>query len=383
MKAVIAIVVTIFVFPVDEIFKTIERENVADINLDINEEAIEAIEEAELASIINDPLVVPESDQSLIEQFLDLATTPKIGIAVDVTLIDSDFRRIDVPTNFLNIPATILPLTLLDADGNIFDLGSVTIGFTAVSNLDTILDVSGKFDIFLNDKPLATQDFFGRGTPDADNKLKLQTTGGKDAVTFIFQDEPPTAFIVGTTLDNSYSVFIKEVSITAGEGFDTVVYGFKGNFNAYTLRLQFNEDGVVVRDNTGTAISVFPSDSTIKSCGQNRGHINNFIGSTDIGFGVTARIVQVFDDPNGLPIVTSVLPVFGNREADAFRQGCGTVVSGIPRDSELIFRVAGLEFNVTTEKTQQNFVIDCRNTFSKTVLRQISCTSNFAENFLR
>jgi len=422
--AVVGIFTVILIFPVDEIFKVIERENIQDIDLDINEEALEdigqAIKEADTASIIDDPIVIPisnqtlidlfleslkdepetppDSDQNPIEQFFDenepigITASPKVGIAVDVTLIDSNFKRIDVPTNFLNIPTTVLPLTLLDAEGRIFDLGSITIGFTAVSNIDAVHDVTGKFVIIINTdeelnkrgelrergKIITTQEFFGRGTPDADNKLKLQTTGGKDAITFIFKDEPPSAFIAGTTLDNRYDVFIKEVSVTVGEGFDTVVHGFKGNFNAYTLRLQFDKDGVVVRDNTGKAISVFPSDSTITECGQNKAFANGFVSGKQKVWSPTGVTVQVLDDVNGLVLVTSANPVYGNQERDFWKRVCSEKVSGIPRNSELIFRVNGQDVMVMTKKTQQNFIIACEHDLAKTLKRLPPiCASNF------
>ncbi len=371
-----------------------EQEIVSDVEAELLAQEI-----TNLLSVLDDPITIPDSDQNAIDQFLDeeeplgISASPKIGIAVDVVLIDSNLKIVEVPTNFLTFPTETTPLTLIDEQGRILDLGSITFGFNLVSDQDLVHDISGKFEIIFNadeekgrkgdirqtGKILASQEFFGRGIPDEDGKLKLQSTGGKDAVTFIFEDEPLRQFIPSSgSLDNKYQVFITEVSAVVGEGFDTKEYNFSGSFPAYTLRLQFEQDKTVIRDNTGKAFSVFISDSTITECGQNGGNINNFIGRTDIGFPATVQSVEIFDDPNGLPIVTSDTPTkFTNSRGrnQPFGQACGETIpteiprivgdkfSGIPRDSELVFKVNGEEFNITTKKSQQNFFVKCQTNF--------------------
>ena len=169
-------------------------------------------------------------------------------------------------------------------------------------------------------------------------------------------------------------VIINEVNAVVGEGFDSTVHKFKGDFLAYTLRLQFDEERTVILDDIGKAKIVFVSDSTITECGQTGGNINNFRGDTDVLFATTVQPITIFDRINDLPIVTSKAPAFGEK----FQITCGETVNGIPRDSRLIFKVDGdfqQEIPVKTGITQQNFVVKCTRNFSLNGI--VKCASNF------
>ena len=124
---------------------------------------IDNLQEIEF-SIIESERVFTESDQSLVEQFLDENDLPssseKFGIEVQTVLFDSDQKQYPSST-ILTIPA----LELTDSEGRLLDLGSIQTSFLGiVSDSDrgseTSFNMEGTVKFYLDDTLITTKKLY-------------------------------------------------------------------------------------------------------------------------------------------------------------------------------------------------------------------------------
>ena len=133
-----------------------------DINMD---QAIidQAIQEY---SIIETNRVFTESDQSLVEQFLDESGLPssseKFGIEVQTVLFDSD--QVQYPeSSILEIPQD--PLSVVDDQGRVLDLGSIQTSFLGITTdsqrgSEQQFNLDGTVEFYLDDELIATKKLY-------------------------------------------------------------------------------------------------------------------------------------------------------------------------------------------------------------------------------
>ena len=108
-------------------------------------------------SIIETERVFTESDQSLVEQFLDEQGLPssseKLGIEVQTALFDSNQKQYDY-SNIVGIPQ----LAVTDDLGRVLDLGTIQTSFLAVTaDNERTLNLYGTVEFYLDDDLITTK----------------------------------------------------------------------------------------------------------------------------------------------------------------------------------------------------------------------------------
>lgn len=112
-------------------------------------------------SVVGTDIIFTESDQTLIQQWLDQTNNPlgteKFGIETNVALFDSNQ---DV-TQFTDIH-TVPLYSVTDSAGRVLDLGSFQVTFNALTqNQESELNVWGKVIFYLDDNPIGTKYIWG------------------------------------------------------------------------------------------------------------------------------------------------------------------------------------------------------------------------------
>lgn len=325
-------------------------------------------------SEVQTDVIYTQPNQTGIDNFLNSVNietreSPKFGIEVDTILLDSNKKEFTYST-FLNLPTA----TITDPEGHYLDLGSVQVALRAVSNSEQKIVVTGKFKAFLDDKQIGLDRTF-TGIGFTTNKSLPLTIDGKPAFTFTFADEG-----LGWA-DKSihyFKVYITDIDATVGEGFDTQSYKYSTRFLGYILTMTVDGTKKVVIGTDNTAISVFKSDSTIQVCGQNAGRTTRY----EFGKYVYTPFPALYPPRvdivvNGFKVVSSASVLFGSRDADFGALGCSVPQSGIPRGTDVVFRVDGKDFTVHTPLTQYAYKASCNYRNSISGIIGTTCTSNF------
>lgn len=386
------------------------------------------------ASVVETNFVYTESDQSLIQKFLDETNSPlgteKFGIETQVALWDSD-QQLYTQSNILGVSQ----LSVTDEEGRLLDLGRVQITLESISkNVELNADVWGKIVFYLDDNVVGEKYFWGsdqktdrlelsiidpgemnfelepnreldlaisqkqaqldaiiqaeknesirtstasRFTPASQgyydlvatkptviaelNELRNQRSESdvkralppafsvqeKKNFTFTFEDEG-----LGWNHDevHVYRAVIEEVHAKLSSDNDHKEFHFNGQFIAYELEMKVNGKKKVVLNSDNKAVEIIKSDITLNSCTESK-YACIFCGyeqhRKEIRFSSTVPGVEILDaDRNKIQTVTSIS---GENNCSA--------ISGIPRDSDIIFVVNGKDYPVHTPLSQFNYHI--------------------------
>ena len=341
-------------------------------------------------SIIESEIVFTESDQSLVEQFLDENDLPssseKFGIEVQTVLFDSDLTQYP-SSSILSIPA----LELTDSEGRLLDLGSIQTSFLGIvsdSNRgsETTFNMEGTVKFYLDDTLITTKKLYGSEQGDSKtfelsilDSLPPTSFDRPQAFTFTLSDEGQ-GWIDGS--EHIYRIIITDIDAKISSNKDLEKYTFNGEKIAYELKVTLDESKKVILGEDSYAVSIFKNDSTIQVCAnshfykfKNPGTFNTGIGGTSATTYSVNPTVEI-RDADGIPIVTKVTatkPVpnildedmpcgskhcYGTRD---LRQ-CSSALSGIPRNADIIIDVKRdgetKSYEVHTPKSQFNYYLD-------------------------
>ena len=324
-------------------------------------------------SEVDADIVYTQPDLSKVQNWLDQAGcgvtcgSEKFGINTNVVLFDSAGKRFPFST-FLSIPATTQ--SLIDEQGNLLDLGSVQVGLSGVTKSEGKITVTGKIKILLDDVIIADRQFAGQGF--TINKTLLLKIDGKDAYTFTFADEG------STWVDESvhkFRVFLYDVEATAGEGFETRSFRYSNqDFLAYLLQMRVDQDKVVVKDATGSVISMFKSDIEVYACG--------------VPFSYSTLRYDAGGKPTGFGDVTYINPdtvtvtVYDQdfKQVGLINSGSCTSIKNIARDSNITIKVEDQQFKIHTPKTTYQYKVECTilsHGANPVTIDGTGCSSNF------
>ncbi len=121
------------------------------------------ISQAFLNSVINTNVILTDSDQSLIERFLDeqgVGLTEKFGIQTNIALVDSDSNVVDTQSSILGVSQ----LSVTDEQGNLLDLGAVQVTMKGISqSKETSVNIWGTVEFFLDDDKVDTKKIWASG----------------------------------------------------------------------------------------------------------------------------------------------------------------------------------------------------------------------------
>ena len=350
---VVAIIGILIIPPQDNSDKVIIQSNVItsdDINLDqdIIDEAFQAY------SIIETDRVFTESDQSVIEQFLDEndlpSSTEKFGIEVQTVLFDSD--QIQYPSSsVIGIPS----LVVTDDQGRVLDLGSIQTSFLGINSDsergdEKSFNLDGTVKFYLDDDLISTKKLYSSETGSNDNyKLSLLDSipppsfDRPQAFTFTLSDEGSDWL---DKSEHTYRVVVTEINAEINSDDNIKKFSWNGEKIAYELKVKVDEKKKVVYDYTGKAISIFKNDSTLQVCGVGQYQGFPYLGTKAIQ--TTNPSVKVTDTSGNILAqtdgkVSHSYPVPKCNQKHCYptisSSVCTEKLSGVPRDTDIIFEL--------------------------------------------
>jgi len=402
---VVAIIGILIIPPQDNTNEVITQSNVItsdDINLDqdIIDEAFQSY------SIVETERIFTESDQSLIEQFLDENDLPssseKFGIEVQTVLFDS-YQNQYPSSSILEIPN----LSVSDSEGRLLDLGSIQTSFAGIiSNSDrgseTSFNLDGNVKFYLDDTLIAEKKlyFSEQGEISQSKTLDLSIVNTipppsfdrPKAFTFTLSDEGKD-WVDGS--EHTYRVVVTDINAELTSNKNIEKYLWHGEKIAYELKVKVDTRKIVVLNDENNPISIFKSDSTLQLCGS-ASHSEARYVSLSHGFsGGTVNVIEIdlditdpkFNDPNYLVnaiensnnnnnnvVATAEISKEYLASKDPYRgcsakhcygtdsaNMCNAKIDGIPRNALVKFEILNLDNNlvdtkyVITPKSQKNY----------------------------
>ena len=362
---IIGIFVILFAPPDDTKIITTEAEYDVLTSDDINMDQ-EIIDQAfETYSIINTEIVFTESDQSLVEQFLDNNNLPssseKFGIETQIVLFDSNQEQFP-SSNILGIPQ----LTVIDSQGRLLDLGTIQTSFAGITaNSEKSFNLTGTVEFWLDDTLIKTK--------------KLYASDVLDVISHpisVVDSIPPSSFDRPTTFtftlsdegrdwtdgsEHIYRVVMRHIDADINSEQDHKKFIWSGEEIVYELKVKVDERKLTILDEENNAIAIFKSDNTLQICGNS---IFQWIKNVDVELHtpvVTAHPYPVtITDIDG-NIIASVS--FTQLDASApykfygvvDLKDCSEKVSGIPRNADIIFIIDGNKIPIHTPMSQVNY----------------------------
>lgn len=359
-----------------------------DINMDqvIIDQAIQEY------SIIETNRVFTESDQSLVEQFLDESGLPssseKFGIEVQTVLFDSD--QVQYPeSSILGIPQD--PLSVVDEQGRVLDLGTIQTSFLGITTdsqrgSEQQFNLDGTVKFYLDDDLVATK------------KLYSSESGDSNTHNISLLDSiPPKSFDRPTTFtftlsdegrdwkdksNHVYRVVITEINAELKSDNDIKTYTWNGEEIVYELKVTVDGSKRVILNESGKAISVFKNDSTIQICGTStaqeipyKGWERKFSDNPNVKvfvrdefnrdgqyFPIGATPVIDFDFSSDNPKIPKYKKHWFGKLA--VENSCSDKISGIPRNADIVIQLdyddnsRDSQYDVKTPKTQKNYYVN-------------------------
>ena len=348
------------------------------LDQDILDEAFQAY------SIVETNRVFTESNQSIVDQFLDENDLPssseKFGIEVQTVLFDSDQTQY-ASSSILSIPA----LELTDSEGRILDLGSIQTSFLGITSdsdrgSETSFNLEGTVKFYLDDTLITTKKLYASEQGDSKtHELSIVDTvppssfDRPKAFTFTLSDEGQ-GWIDGS--EHTYRVVLTEIDAEINSNNDIEQYTWSGEKIAYELKVKLDERKKVVLGDDSYAVSVFKNDSTIQVCGTSEyfqfayaktGKIKSINPSvvvreavaSDNYFAETGSNLNIkgTDNPN---LSCNSKHCYGSTATTY----CSAVTSGIPRDTDIVIELTrGGEtksYDIHTPKSQINYYVEQR-----------------------
>lgn len=320
-----------------------------------------------LASVVDTNVDLTESNQSVLNNFIEesgISISEKFGIQTNVALFDSEQNQFNNST-ILGIPQ----LSVTDEQGRLLDLGMVQVSLLSISkNVESNTNVWGKIKFYLDDELVGDKYFWGSAQNTNTIKLSIvdellfddsdQNTDKKKALpppfsqqekknfTFTFADEG-LDWLNGE--EHTYRVVIEEVHAVLNSSKDFKEFDFVGQQIPYELKMKVDGSKKVVIGTDSKATEILKSDNELHMCTQQI-YVCAFCGYNQIRkeqtFTSNVPTVNVFDS-NKNPII---LQAVNNAN------GCNTF-TGIPRNSDLIFSVGGVDYQVKTPISQKNYIL--------------------------
>ena len=296
----------------------------------------------------------------------------KMVLVAKSILLDSNQKIVSNSSQNVNFN----PATLLDLNKNILDLGSVQLTFDLLYKKNANVIVNGVVEVVLDEQSKGKRylSFSGqlptnlvRLNVDKESKLLSDRT---QSLTFTLADEGKD-WTDGSV--HTLKIILRNLDaqiITNGE-IQNFKYG--ENLILYQLEMTVDQTKQVSFDENNNAVSVFKADGVLSCITSSSSFIEVPIRynnkATVYGYNhywldpITPPPVKILQ--NGKVLNEPVKP-----------NTCSTF-TGVPRNSNLVFVVENIEYNVKTGTTKPEYTIYCAwQTFSVSNNR-LTCSSNF------
>jgi len=371
---VVAIIGILIIPPQDNSNEVITQVQSDIITSDDNNLDQDIIDEAFQAySIVDTERVFTESDQSLIERFLDENDLPssseKLGIETQIALFDSD-NVVYNSSDVFGIPQ----LSVTDDEGRVLDLGSIQVTFESISKQkETTTDIWGTVEFFLDDTKVDSKYIWASGSNSDRLTLSLLdslsvTDNIAVAPSFTAQEKKNHTFTLSDKgrdwIDGSehiYRVVVTKLHANLNSNNDFKEFQWTGQYIAYELKVKVDQSKKIILNEYDEAISVFKNDSTIQVCGSSMNQQGSTSKTPKLGLTTVSLPSVVIKDLDG-NVLANVDFTASNASAidrtTTYKNSCSEKIDGIPRDSDVIFTVDGKDYPVHTPKSQTNYSID-------------------------
>lgn len=331
-------------------------------------------------SIIDTERVFTESDQSLIDQFLDESGLPssseKLGIEVQTVLFDSDQKQ--YPTsNIIGIPE----LSVTDDQGRVLDLGTIQTSFLAISaKTEQQFNLDGTVKFYLDDDLIATKKIYGSDSNKQNHELSIidslppTSFDRPKAFTFTLSDEGRDW---EDKSEHTYRVVLTEVNANLDSNKDYKQFSWKGENIVYELKVTVDEKKKVVLDSENNAVSIFKDDSTIQVCGisalaeiryagwrswvTDSPRVTVNVGMTENELSIPTKTIIDFDyTAPPTKFKCSAKHCFDSLKTT---ESCSAKVDGIPRNGIVLVKLdydnnsKDTEYRIMTPTTQKNYFV--------------------------
>jgi|APSaa5957512535_1039671.scaffolds.fasta_scaffold22043_2 hypothetical protein len=354
-----------------------------DINMDqiIIDQAIQEY------SIIETNRVFTESDQSLIDQFLDESGLPssseKLGIEVQTVLFDS-YQKQFPSSSILDIPQEAL--SVIDEQGRVLDLGSIQTSFLGITTgsergSEQQFNLDGTVKFYLDNDLIATKKLYSSESGDSNTHQltiqdSLQTFDRPTAFTFTLSDEGRDW---KDKSNHVYRAVITEINAELRSNNDYKKYTWNGEKIAYELKVTVDGTKKVILDEANNAINIFKDDSTIQICGMSaiaeipydgwkRWYSDNPRVTVKVPMTYNELSTVISNMPSAIdlqfenPVIPK--PSFGGKHwfgKLAIQEPCSAKIDGIPRGTNVIIGLdyddnsKDIEYNILTPLSQKNY----------------------------
>ena len=362
-------------------------------NLDnLNEFELDNLQEIEF-SIIDSERVFTESNQSLIEQFLDENDLPssseKFGIETQVALFDSD-NEVYNSSDVFGIPQ----LSVTDDEGRVLDLGTIQVTFEGISKQkETTTDIWGTVEFFLDDTKVDSKYIWGSGSNSDRLTLSLLdslsvTDNIAVAPSFSAQEKKNHTFTLSDEgrdwidgSEHTYRVVITKIHANLNSDKDFKEFQWTGQHIAYELKVKVDQSKKIILNEDNEAISIFKNDSTIQIGTQSTYHTIRYVNVQGTVYSNPPTVTVT--DTMGKRLLTKADTTFSSQSGSLTGSGgvggvskcyakhCyGTAtttsfsppIAGIPRDSDIIIKLTRdgetKSYEVHTPKSQFNYFIE-------------------------
>lgn len=438
---------------------------------------VDGVEVLYTDSIIETDEVFTESDDTLIEQFLDevdIGFSEKFGLEIQTVLFDSDQNQVK-SSDIIVIPQ----LSVTDEEGRLLDLGTIQTAFAGISrDLESTVEIWGTVKFYLDDDIIATKNIWASDSqvkvvdlaivntlkfeqPDATDSVKIKALqsrlniivtdiasfeseiiqykafacsncNGRDTEVRIREDKINVLDVERTALkaeikqldlissqripvapafsdrkptftftlsdegrdwvdgsEHTYRVVLSELVAVISSPQDVKQFHFKGEHIGYKLTVKVDGSKKTIFDRTGSAISIFKSDSSFSVTSPTYSYsYNTCCGGANItpspqlpvSFTVTDKltgtVLGVIDNTSFSQNTVTGISQCGGYPV----QRCGSqvvsspswsnpVIDGVPRGTVILITTSdGQVFEITTPNAQHNYFVACDSTH---------CTSNF------
>lgn len=362
-------------------------------------------------SIAPTKLIFLESNDSIIARFLDeqgIGFTEKFGIKTDIEFYDSNQNLIPTVNDIFGIPQ----FSVLDTKGNLLDLGSVKITLQGLTrDVESSINIWGKFQVYMDDNIVPGGDNYFWASATNTNKVDLtiisslsfdesDTQNIKRAIPPPLSQQKIKSFTYSqfaedgkSWIDNSphyFTVVITEIHAFVHSEKDRKEFHSYNQHIPYELKMTAVESTVIIlkEDINGkiTAVEVFKSDDTLILCGQNiEKRRTGTVGFVHEIAQPPRVIVKTLDgdvivDASYKHVAGFNVGIVGTTIAGQviFYSGssCSLEFSGIPRGTDLIFVVNGIDYPVTTPLPNHKYIVKAQLDFShKTSQEYTFCQS--------
>ena len=345
----------------------------ADVNFDqgLIDDAFQAY------SVVETNRVFTESDQSLVDQFLDENDLPssseKLGIEVQTVLFDSDQKQYP-SSNVIGIPE----LSVLDEQGRVLDLGTIQTSFLAITaNTEKSFNLDGTVKFYLDDDLISTKRIYGSDTNTQNHELSIVDSlpnvsfDRPKAFTFTLSDEGRDWTHES---EHTYRVVLTQINANVDSSKDFKQFSWTGENVVYELKIKVDETKKVILDETNSAIQIFKNDSTMSLCGTTSFEPVHNRGTVRFSANPPSVIISQLESSGHFEdyVVTKIIhnssfehepnnPQLSQNNKTYLKNSC-EVFTDIQRNTHLLFEINNNgvydKIFVDTPKSQKNYYIN-------------------------